>query len=67
MQEDRLKPDLPEGALRVFRGGSWRNSAQDARVADRDRFDPALRFGNLGFRIVFDSNHQQGEQHEKEE
>jgi len=61
-----LNPDFDPEILRVLRGGGWYFSARSARVADRWD-DPAYRGGHLGFRLVHDINHQQGEQHEKEE
>ena len=43
-------------ADRVFRGGCWGYSAQDARVARRNRFDPTYRdFRLLGFRLAVDT------------
>jgi formylglycine-generating enzyme required for sulfatase activity len=65
MQEDRLKPDLPEGAGRVSRGGGWSSVPQGARVAFRNSGVPAYRSGDLGFRLARNINHE-GEQHEKE-
>jgi len=56
MQEARLKPALPEGVLRVGRGGSWHDDPQLARVAGSDNdYVPAGRVDYLGFRLVFDS------------
>jgi formylglycine-generating enzyme required for sulfatase activity len=40
------------GSLRVFRGGSWYNSARDMRAADRDWGSPAYRDDNVGFRLL---------------
>ncbi len=40
------------GSYRVYRGGGWYYSAQDARVALRFRNDPASRRGYLGFRLA---------------
>lgn len=62
-----LNPDFDPEILRVYRGGCWSISAQFARVASRYRDDPADRDDILGLRLVHDINHQQGEQHEKEE
>jgi formylglycine-generating enzyme required for sulfatase activity len=39
-------------ALRVFRGGSWRDAAQDVRAAFRFHFVPSLRSSGLGFRCA---------------
>ena len=35
---------------RVDRGGSWYDSLQFARVANRGRWPPRTRYSNLGFR-----------------
>jgi formylglycine-generating enzyme required for sulfatase activity len=40
------------GERRVFRGGSWNQSSQYARSADRGCFLPTLRRSDIGFRIV---------------
>jgi formylglycine-generating enzyme required for sulfatase activity len=40
------------GSYRVNRGGGWSNGARSARVANRDGLDPAIRFNNLGFRLL---------------
>jgi formylglycine-generating enzyme required for sulfatase activity len=40
------------GSDRVPRGGGWDNSAQNARVANRYRRDPASRNVYLGFRLA---------------
>jgi len=46
----------PTGPLtgdgRVYRGGSWNDTAADCRSALRDRFDPSYRFNYLGFRPI---------------
>lgn len=39
------------GSYRVFRGGSWYNSASSCRVASRNYFSPGNR-NYLGFRVV---------------
>ena len=39
-------------ALRVIRGGSWLNDAQGVRAAYRDRYEPSVRDGGLGFRCA---------------
>ena len=39
------------GSIRVYRGGSWFNSAQFARVAYRYGYDPSNRDDSLGFRL----------------
>ena len=41
------------GASRVFRGGSWVNSASDCRVANRCSSTPTNSYYSLGFRLVF--------------
>ena len=38
----------------VLRGGSWCNTADVARAADRGRGDPGFRVVNLGFRLCAD-------------
>jgi formylglycine-generating enzyme required for sulfatase activity len=40
------------GSTRVFRGGSCRYSARDARAAFRSRGSPDIRWRLLGFRLV---------------
>ena len=40
------------GSNRVYRGGSWYNSASGCRVASRSFSSPGLRDGGLGFRVV---------------
>jgi len=39
------------GSVRVIRGGSWTLTADGARAALRNRFNPGLRNNNLGFRL----------------
>jgi formylglycine-generating enzyme required for sulfatase activity len=41
-----------DGSVRVYRGGSWFNSAAYARVAYRSDGGPAFRFNALGFRLA---------------
>jgi formylglycine-generating enzyme required for sulfatase activity len=40
------------GTVRVFRGGSWYDTAQGCRVANRDSKPPDFRSYNVGFRVV---------------
>jgi formylglycine-generating enzyme required for sulfatase activity len=40
------------GSHRVYRGGSWRDPAQNARVANRNLNPPANRGSRLGFRLL---------------
>ena len=40
------------GSLRVFRGGSWNDSARHCRSADRSGDTPEARGINLGFRVL---------------
>ena len=51
-----VDPDGPAGPAagdsRVFRGGSWNLSAEDARAANRRRFSPDYRFNFVGFRLA---------------
>lgn len=39
------------GSDRVLRGGSWWNSAEGCRSANRNRGDPSVIYGNNGFRL----------------
>jgi formylglycine-generating enzyme len=48
----RDPPGPAEGSIRVFRGGSWYDSAQNCRSAFRARNPPEHRNKNRGFRIV---------------
>lgn len=51
--ESVVDPVGPEsGSVRVYRGGSWYNTAAHCRSAYRDRGRPAFRHNHLGFRIV---------------
>ena len=49
-QTDPQGPDT--GSRRVYRGGSWGNSAWRCRVAIRDRLDPVNSPVNLGLRLA---------------
>jgi formylglycine-generating enzyme required for sulfatase activity len=40
------------GLHRVFRGGSWGNTARDCRSAARGGYAPGVRGGHLGFRLL---------------
>ena len=44
--------DVPRGADRVLRGGSWFSIPRLARVAYRIRNGPSLRNDNVGFRVA---------------
>jgi formylglycine-generating enzyme required for sulfatase activity len=41
-----------EGSMRVYRGGSWYDTAQNCRSAFRGRNPPGHRNNNLGFRVA---------------
>ncbi|MFN6300953.1 MAG: formylglycine-generating enzyme family protein [Planctomycetota bacterium] len=41
-----------EGSSRVYRGGSWLNSAANCRSANRRRNDPSDRSNGIGFRVA---------------
>ncbi|MFZ5516672.1 MAG: SUMF1/EgtB/PvdO family nonheme iron enzyme [Candidatus Zhuqueibacterota bacterium] len=41
------------GSNRVMRGGSWNNTADNCRSANRNRNNPERRNNNVGFRLVF--------------
>jgi len=45
-------PGAPKASLRVVRGGSWGNYPRDCRPTDRNRFAPAFRSINFGFRVA---------------
>lgn len=52
-KESHINPTGPaNGSLRVVRGGSWHSEAQYVRSAYRRRFEPVVRFRNLGFRCL---------------
>ena len=40
------------GSSRVFRGGSWGDSARYCRVSNRDYYNPANRRNTFGFRLI---------------
>ena len=44
------------GSFRVVRGGSWGEDASDGSVCGRNDGPPAMRFFNLGFRLVRTAN-----------
>lgn len=46
------KGNRRKGSNRVLRGGSWNNTPANARVANRDNWDPANRNNNVGFRLA---------------
>ena len=46
----------PSGTNRVNRGGSWNNSADNCRSANRNRNAPGNRNSNLGFRLALSSH-----------
>ena len=49
----QTNPTGPSSAsYRVYRGGSWFNSARYCRVSDRGGFTPANRSGDLGLRLA---------------
>jgi len=37
----------------AWRGGSWNNNTNNARVSNRNRNNPNNRNNNLGFRVAF--------------
>jgi formylglycine-generating enzyme required for sulfatase activity len=50
---EKENPSGPKnGGNRVLRGGSYVNEADNARVANRDRFAPSFRLSNVGFRLA---------------
>ena len=44
-------PDVA-AARRVLRGGSWYDNRDGARCACRDHYDPGVRYGDVGLRLV---------------
>lgn len=44
------------GTIRVFRGGSWAETAQKCRSASRDGFSPHPATDNYGLRVVINSD-----------
>ncbi|MBF0229447.1 MAG: SUMF1/EgtB/PvdO family nonheme iron enzyme [Desulfamplus sp.] len=48
------------GSNRVKRGGSWNNSAENCRSANRNNNTPDNRNDNNGFRLVLSPAHQIG-------
>ena len=40
------------GSYRCLRGSSWNGDTYDAQVANRNSYDPVIRIGNYGFRVV---------------
>jgi formylglycine-generating enzyme required for sulfatase activity len=52
-QSPAKNPTGPDrGSIRVMRGGSWLNGAEVCAVSYRDCVRPALRDGDLGFRLA---------------
>jgi sulfatase modifying factor 1 len=49
---DPWDPPPPVFSNRVFRGGSWGGNASSARAANRDFFQPEIRYNLVGFRPV---------------
>ena len=45
-------PESQTGSFRVFRGGSWYGYGRGCRSAYRDRYVPAFRCDDLGFRVA---------------
>ena len=48
----QTNPQGPSGTRRVGRGGSWRYSARNCRVPNRDIITPSYRNYGLGLRLV---------------
>ena len=51
-RDGRENPNTPDTVRRVFRGGSFGNSAQYVRCAFRCGSDPLNRYDIYGFRVV---------------
>jgi len=48
---------INRGTDRVYRGGGWIFYGGRCRSANRNRFEPTVRFYNLGFRIALRKKH----------
>lgn len=48
--------ELPEGARRASRGGSWRHHVKVSRIAARSSLAPDRRYNDYGFRVYADVN-----------
>jgi formylglycine-generating enzyme required for sulfatase activity len=44
----------PSGTMKVIRGGGWNSYANACRSGNRSGVTPKGRYGNLGFRLVFE-------------
>ena len=49
-------PIKVSGPARVLRGGSWNNNAQNCRVSNRNRNNPANRNNENGLRLLLSSH-----------
>jgi len=49
---EKINPFVNSGSNRVYRGGSWRYSATDVRVANRGFYPPTDTHNFIGFRIA---------------
>jgi len=49
---DKLGVSLLGGTMRALRGGSWKSSPNGVRVSQRDRYDPAVSFFDVGLRCA---------------
>jgi formylglycine-generating enzyme required for sulfatase activity len=47
--------ELPEGARRASRGGSWRHRIKVSRIAARSSLGPDQRYNDYGFRVYADA------------
>jgi formylglycine-generating enzyme required for sulfatase activity/serine/threonine protein kinase len=41
-----------DNGLRILRGGSWYDGGEDVRAANRMKYSPDVKLGQLGFRVV---------------
>ena len=57
MPPGEFRTQFEKGPVRVFRGGSWFDSADRARAAYRSRYSPGSRNNNLGFRLCCDADY----------
>jgi formylglycine-generating enzyme required for sulfatase activity len=52
--ENGTAVDAQPCAQRVYRGGGWSVERRGRRAANRGRYDPAQRYGQLGLRVALD-------------
>jgi formylglycine-generating enzyme required for sulfatase activity len=53
--DDKLDTTITAGGQRALRGGSWSNDQASLLDWGQNEFDADFRFGDIGFRLVQDS------------